>query len=1726
MELLHERYRLELALKDLLILRRESSFIVQSPNFRPFWGRLYQEWRQKSSVTTPRRPGRAPNPWRRGGFGFQTYQSTGRVIYQHALTLQLQNCKLVFITHDVGGTLVKEALVLASQNPEKYATIFLHTTAIVFLGCPHRSDGSYELRRDLIKILKLGDIGTICESDAWSVTHGLADWVEEVNSTFAESRLSIWATMFSVYSSHSEPALQVFDEYTATTALPFEVRLAADLSHQDLASACETYEILVPLARALRTCGEDRNYILALASQAPPQYPLEGSCRNLGRYEQITTQKNFQDWKDLGGIQLLLLQLDSTDVAIHAAECLFHYMDDNKASNGTRATCLYFEFISSDSRRNSIESMLYACLAQTISRFDDIEVEGAGYKRMFRALEKFIWLNREDLLAMFVEILLDLGAKEEGVVLVLDNLQDNITSCDWFLTKVNKLAEECEVMFKVLITSQKGAQPEQAALWARASLDGEASLQPEHQDSRKGMGRTESGIAPGKSIEGTCKFTSTDNLDLDFLRLVQSTPMTERDCDQLFYLLQACKGDKELRSMVINWHRTGDSVSHLVTPALQVAQSTSISPPVVFKLLLSSLPLATDRFLHDVLNLLLYSLRPLSVLELNDLVQCDEKQTESPVLFETPTFGFHPRIQTTLGGLIKVHHNEVQFAHADLRRYLLSDESPLTAPAWKSHQEIADFCLEYISARGRDAVTDKWPRRWSTIAVEWRHTFLDYAVKWWPSHARLSQAGEPYCTTQLLDFLGDGPVVDWAKMHWELQNPFTRGSITKENPWAIIGSYGLSEAMRQIINDPRPSMTLDSRVYHECIEATVGNSELEEVVGLINVPIGPSECLDDIILAAIRSDNQKVAMELVTVALRDCNEVRDPALILCRASSLGQTAIVQALLPLAIERGLKNATVLGMTALQHACSRGNLETAKVLVAYDDMTFKFEHKGKALELACRFGHAEIIDLLTAAATFPPELASLFDACVKLAIKFGQHRVLDHLLTAFKSVELEVGVLESWMIAIINAKHRKCWNVLWKHVKDLVDPNDNWHFEVLRTAMRLAFSPAYSDLFKAEGTLAGGGFATFLEFGLEQDCDLLAIEALVAAGGENCPAEEYSWALEDGVHLAVRENREDVVGLLIRAGAPLDKTDSRGRTPLFLAVYNQRSGIARILIEAGAGLEEPDDDDWRPIHAAYDNVMITRLLIQKGADINAKTHSGWTCLYYAAKWDKEEVLEALLEQRQKINPDAIQDALSAAVSRLNTRCVGRLLDAGADPRDLPSQGCEELMSAVNGSAKDIVKMLLEFNLDLEKAKDVYGYSVLNRAVLLTRREDDDSIVKAFVNRGADLESASNDGYTALCSAAWQDNLEIARYLILKGARINITGGPHGGPLIRACRMASLDMVKLLCKYGADTNIVHPGVNATPLQAALLRDPSPEKNSIISYLLDEAEYTADANLTSNWWGGPLNVAVLSGTMEVVRLLLKKGARVDGVDKVGRMAIHYALYRSIDRVELLCQLEHGAQLFEPDKMGRGALHLAVVSGRLDLVQYVLQKAEERGLDVVNDRDRDHWTPLLWAMRLCPLWEAQSHQRQAILEELLSRGADLFAEGLGLDQKWTALKLANHYGLPHSIINFLEARAAKLNRAWDSLSRRAQKAKLCAEGYYCDACFITVVGVYYRCDQCGGFFLCFKCYRSREIIHPRHLFTDRGEEYDYDSTDSDSYRGLSEEEQPGEKHKLIFKVV
>jgi uncharacterized protein len=90
---------------------------------------------------------------------------------------------------------------------------------------------------------------------------------------------------------------------------------------------------------------------------------------------------------------------------------------------------------------------------------------------------------------------------------------------------------------------------------------------------------------------------------------------------------------------------------------------------------------------------------------------------------------------------------------------------------------------------------------------------------------------------------------------------------------------------------------------------------------------------------------------------------------------------------------------------------------------------------------------------------------------------------------------------------------------------------------------------------------------------------------------------------------------------------------GWTPLALSAYFGHTGAARVLLAAGADLHavSRNDNANMPLHAAVagNQLEMVKLLIEAGADVNARDGQGWTPLNLAAHEGPGELVSALLE-----------------------------------------------------------------------------------------------------------------------------------------------------------------------------------------------------------------------------------------------------------------------------------------------------------------------------------------------------------------------------------------------------------------------------------------------------------------------------------------------------------------
>jgi ankyrin repeat protein len=84
-------------------------------------------------------------------------------------------------------------------------------------------------------------------------------------------------------------------------------------------------------------------------------------------------------------------------------------------------------------------------------------------------------------------------------------------------------------------------------------------------------------------------------------------------------------------------------------------------------------------------------------------------------------------------------------------------------------------------------------------------------------------------------------------------------------------------------------------------------------------------------------------------------------------------------------------------------------------------------------------------------------------------------------------------------------------------------------------------------------------------------------------------------------------------------------------LLLAVSECHTGVVSVLLEAGLTVKGSGDGDPPILVAASHNCVDTvKLLLDKGADINAKDHDGWTPLIKAASGGLTDLARLLLER----------------------------------------------------------------------------------------------------------------------------------------------------------------------------------------------------------------------------------------------------------------------------------------------------------------------------------------------------------------------------------------------------------------------------------------------------------------------------------------------------------------
>ncbi|KAK7861679.1 hypothetical protein R5R35_005355 [Gryllus longicercus] len=260
-----------------------------------------------------------------------------------------------------------------------------------------------------------------------------------------------------------------------------------------------------------------------------------------------------------------------------------------------------------------------------------------------------------------------------------------------------------------------------------------------------------------------------------------------------------------------------------------------------------------------------------------------------------------------------------------------------------------------------------------------------------------------------------------------------------------------------------------------------------------------------------------------------------------------------------------------------------------------------------------------------------------------------------------------------------------------------------------------------------------------------------------------------------------------------------------------------------------------------------------------------------LHQAALWDNAELLEDLLHGEQIAHINS-QDSwgrtpLHAAATNDNSRCLGVLLQAGADPNTPCGPRGENRtplhLSSEHGFVSN-VQLLLSHGADL-MARDNNGLTPLD---ISEKGEHVDCM--EILKQAADAkESARQSSHHALRDTCANGDAALVRALLQQlgpEAALVVNMAPSGSNtlLFMACEAGRKEIVKVLLDHDADGRI-HPVTKYSPLYIACYNG----RKDIVEMLLKRFPELIQQHTVERWL--PIHACCINGHTHVMELLLK---------------------------------------------------------------------------------------------------------------------------------------------------------------------------------------------------------------------------------------------------------------
>lgn len=391
----------------------------------------------------------------------------------------------------------------------------------------------------------------------------------------------------------------------------------------------------------------------------------------------------------------------------------------------------------------------------------------------------------------------------------------------------------------------------------------------------------------------------------------------------------------------------------------------------------------------------------------------------------------------------------------------------------------------------------------------------------------------------------------------------------------------------------------------------------------------------------------------------------------------------------------------------------------------------------------------------------------------------------------------------------------------------------------------------------------------------------------------------------------ENSLEMVELLVDRGADIHMKDDDGYTALTHAVSRNQLDIVKFMVSQGASVQELQDPGsnllW--VAAGYGATDVVSYLIEQRLDPNLPNEYGETVLMHTllinfhfvninsgildeAEYTERQtlLLQSVLETARLLIAKGAdvnakthhgQTVLMTAVKGGSLEVVRLLLDNGAKPDLEMENGYTFLMAAAKSRSLALMEYFIAQGVPVNAQTTHTGQTALSMAI----QNHDFAMVKSLMAHGASPYYVTLTGHNALMEAALTGRLDIVAFLVHREpSQTPVTkqkGLSNETPMGLAARAGALEVVQFLFEQLSPQQKQNEGYNA--LKEAIYRN----RAEIVSFLLEKGANPNHGNAAGD---SLLIYATQSNRPEITALLLRYGADPKYKDSTGKTALDYA--------------------------------------------------------------------------------------------------------------------------------------------------------------------------------------------------------------------------------------------